>query len=71
TLIPVSGVVLYIQPIYLAARTANAIPLLERVIVSSGQTVVMESSLREGFEALNAKIAHSNVSPKGPAAQVD
>ncbi|MGH6634634.1 MAG: UPF0182 family protein, partial [Gammaproteobacteria bacterium] len=42
TLIPVSGVVLYIQPIYLAARTANAIPLLERVIVSSGQTVVME-----------------------------
>lgn len=71
TLIPVGGVVLYIQPIYLATRTAHAIPLLERVIVSSGQTVVMESSLREGFEALTAKDAQSNVSPKGAAAQVE
>ncbi|MGH8608359.1 MAG: UPF0182 family protein, partial [Gammaproteobacteria bacterium] len=71
TLIPVSGVVLYIQPIYLAARTPHAIPLLERVIVSSGQTVVMEPSLREGFAALNAKGGESNVSPTGPAAQVE
>ncbi len=71
TVIPVGGVVLYIQPIYLAARSVNAIPLLERVIVSSGQTVVMESSLREGLEALNAKGTQSNVSPKGATAQVE
>lgn len=53
-LMPVDGVILYIEPLYLRAATRLRIPELKRLIVSQGDVVVMEPSLEEAFASLEA-----------------
>ncbi|MGO8815253.1 MAG: UPF0182 family protein [Terriglobia bacterium] len=42
---PVLNSVLYVEPLYLAADTANALPQLQRVLVAYSDHVVMEATL--------------------------
>ncbi|NBC47142.1 MAG: UPF0182 family protein [Gammaproteobacteria bacterium] len=54
--VPVEGVVTYIQGIFLQATDDLPLPQLAQIIVSQGPMVVMASSLEEGFESLHALI---------------
>jgi len=55
-IIPIDGVITYIQGVFLEAAMGAKIPELARLIVSQGELVVMEPSLEEGFKALNERI---------------
>lgn len=54
--VPVDGVVTYIQGIFLQATAESRMPQLARVVVSQGRLVVMASSLTEGLRKLNELI---------------
>jgi uncharacterized membrane protein (UPF0182 family) len=54
-ILPVDNSVLFIQPVYLKATSRVKIPELERVIMSEGETVVMEKSLHEAYVALKQR----------------
>ncbi|MBK5942038.1 UPF0182 family protein [Halochromatium roseum] len=54
--VPVEGVVTYIQGIFLQTASASPLPQLAQIIVSQGPLVVMTSSLEEGFRALHELI---------------
>jgi len=51
--VPVQGGLLYMQPLFLSAEE-NAIPQLQRVLVSDGRSVVMRPTLPEAITALRA-----------------
>jgi uncharacterized membrane protein (UPF0182 family) len=55
-LIPISGGVVYIQPIYLKAAVGIAIPQLQRIILNKGEVTVMEPSLEEDLTKLDARM---------------
>lgn len=55
-IIPIDGVITYIQGVFLKATTRAQIPRLARLIVSQGQLAVMEPTLEEAFEALNERV---------------
>jgi hypothetical protein len=54
--VPVEGVVTYIQGVFLKSTEQSPMPQLARIIVSQGRLVVMASSLEEGFQALHKLI---------------
>ncbi len=54
--LPVGHSVLYVQPVYLIAAGQTKIPQLTRIIVSMGNVVVMERSLKEAFDKLRQKL---------------
>jgi hypothetical protein len=54
--VPIEGVVTYIQGVFLQATTESRMPELARVILSQGRIVVMEPSVQEGFRSLNRQI---------------
>ncbi len=54
--LPVGHSVLYVQPVYLIAEGQTKIPQLTRIIVSMGNIVVMERSLKEAFDKLRQKL---------------
>jgi uncharacterized membrane protein (UPF0182 family) len=55
-LIPVTGGIVYIQPVYLRAAVGVAIPQLQRIILNKGEVTVMEPSLEEGLEKLDTRM---------------
>jgi uncharacterized membrane protein (UPF0182 family) len=55
-MLPVNGMILYIEPIYLSSSTRLKIPELKRLVVSQGNIVAMASSLEEAFEKLDDKL---------------
>jgi uncharacterized membrane protein (UPF0182 family) len=55
-LIPISGGVVYIQPIYLKAAVGVAIPQLQRIILNKGEVTVMEPSLEEDLDQLDSRM---------------
>jgi uncharacterized membrane protein (UPF0182 family) len=54
-ILPVHNTVLYIQPVFLEAKTRNPIPELQRVIMTEGHLAVMESSLEDAYRRLRAR----------------
>jgi hypothetical protein len=54
--VPVEGVVTYIQGVFLQSTEQSPMPQLARIIVSQGRLVVMESSLEEGIRSLHQRI---------------
>ncbi|WP_462322746.1 UPF0182 family protein, partial [Halochromatium sp.] len=54
--VPVEGVVTYIQGIFLRMLEESPLPQLAQIIVSQGPLVVMASSLDEGFQLLHKLI---------------
>jgi uncharacterized membrane protein (UPF0182 family) len=55
-LLPLTGAVIYIQPVYMKAKLGAGIPQLKRVIVNKGEVTVMEPSLEQGFAALERRL---------------
>lgn len=55
-ILPIGKTILYIQPVYLKSSTALKIPELKRLIMSEGQTVIMEPSLEEAYAKLQERI---------------
>ena len=55
-ILPIDGVVTYLQGVFLESATAAKIPELVRFIVSEGEFAAMEPSLPEAFAALNKEI---------------
>ncbi len=58
--LPISGSMLYIQPVYLKAAARLQIPQLKRIIMGKGEIVVMEPTLEEGFHQLNERMREEN-----------
>jgi uncharacterized membrane protein (UPF0182 family) len=54
--IPIEELLLYIQPIYLAATNKTGFPQLSRVIVAMNHQAVMDKSLASAFEKLEQKL---------------
>ncbi|WP_286293450.1 UPF0182 family protein [Methylomarinovum tepidoasis] len=59
--LPVGHSVLYVQPVYLIAAGETRIPQLTRIIVSMGNVVVMERSLKEAFDRLRQELLAKTV----------
>jgi hypothetical protein len=55
-IMPIGKVVFYIQPVYLRAAARLKIPELKRLIVSQGDTVVIDTSLEKAFARLEREI---------------
>ncbi|EXJ16310.1 UPF0182 family protein [Imhoffiella purpurea] len=55
-IVPVNGVISYIQGVFLEATTTASIPELARFIVSQGELAVMKDSLPESLNGLNERI---------------
>jgi uncharacterized protein len=55
-LIPVTGGVVYVQPVYLKASAGVAIPQLQRLILNKGEVTVMEPSLEQGLGSLDQRM---------------
>ncbi len=55
-ILPLGKVIIYIEPIYLRASGRLNIPELKRLIVSQGDTVVMDRSLDEAFHDLEVNL---------------
>ena len=53
--LPVMGSLVYIQSVYLKAAARLKIPQLKRLIIVKNDTVVMESTLEEGFAKLEER----------------
>lgn len=67
--VPIDGIVTYIQGIFLEADSESRMPQLARVIVSQGPLVVMEETLEEGVHSLNALILEKARDAKTEARQ--
>lgn len=55
-ILPIGGAVLYIQPVYLKSTARLKIPELQRLIVSQGEMVVMDSSLQRALKTLEDRL---------------
>jgi hypothetical protein len=62
-ILPVGNSILYVQPVYLVSTANTRIPELARVILSLGNVVVMDTSLENAFNRLEARL--KAVMPKG------
>lgn len=54
--IPVGRSVLYVQPVYIVSTSGTRIPELQRIILSMGNVVVMDSSLENGIVRLEQRL---------------
>ncbi len=66
-LVPVSGSLLYMEPIFLAAEE-DAIPELTRFVVSDGRRVVMTETLSAGVQALSGLASVAPQTSRDPSA---
>ena len=66
---PIGEAIVYVQPVYLEATEGIRIPQLKRLILSKGETVVMEPSLEQGLEALNRRMRGTASQPTNLAPQ--
>lgn len=53
--VPLGRTMLYLKPIYLRARSEGAIPELAKVVLASGERVVMTDTVEEGLQQLLAE----------------
>jgi uncharacterized membrane protein (UPF0182 family) len=53
---PIGEAIAYVQPVYMQATENAGIPQLKRIILSKGESPVMEPSLQLGIEALNIRM---------------
>ncbi|MGH7467046.1 MAG: UPF0182 family protein [Longimicrobiales bacterium] len=68
-IVPVDSTLLYVVPVYLAAR-GRAIPELQRIIVSDGDHVTMATSLDDGLSALRGAPSTAPAATTGSTAPV-
>ncbi len=66
--LPVANGLLYVQPVFVQARSgANAFPTLQRVIVSFGSQTVSQPTLSAALDALYAEFGDATPPPATPA----
>jgi hypothetical protein len=63
-ILPMGNSMLYVQPVYLVS-TQTQIPELVRVIVSIGNQVVMDTTLRSAFRRLKTLFIQNAKDSKG------
>jgi uncharacterized membrane protein (UPF0182 family) len=56
-ILPIGNSVLFIQPVYLKSTSRVKIPELQRIIMSNGQFVVMETSLDKAYDLIKRREA--------------
>ncbi|PPD37776.1 MAG: hypothetical protein CTY17_10475, partial [Methylomonas sp.] len=61
-ILPMGNSILYVQPIYMMT-TKTRMPELARIIVSIGNQVVMDKTLREAFDHLKSQFVTANTTP--------
>jgi hypothetical protein len=54
--LPIGGSIVYIQPVYLTSSARLRIPELQRLIVSQGDTVVMDISLDKALRTMEERL---------------
>jgi uncharacterized membrane protein (UPF0182 family) len=64
--IPVEDSLLYVEPIYVRAANANALPEMKKVIVYYKNKVVMEDTLEQGLERIFALKDNKPQAPQQP-----
>lgn len=69
-ILPMGNSMLYVQPVYLASEQTK-MPELARVIVSIGNQVVMDKTLRSAFRRLKAQFIQSAKDNKGTGTATD
>ncbi len=69
-ILPMGNSMLYVQPVYLVS-TQTQIPELARVIVSIGNQVVMDKTLRSAFKRLKAQFIQNAKDSKGTGTSTD
>ena len=62
-----AGSLLYVEPVYLQAEGVD-FPQLSRVILASGDTVVMEDTLDEALASLTRLLQGRDSGPRGGTA---
>ncbi len=50
--LPVGGGLLYVQPVYVQAKSGTSFPILQKVLVAFGDQIVLEDTLDEALDAL-------------------
>ncbi|MFD5599786.1 UPF0182 family protein [Leucobacter sp. NPDC058333] len=50
--LPVGGGLLYVQPVYVQAKSGTSFPILQKVLVSFGDQIAFEDTLDEALDAL-------------------
>jgi uncharacterized membrane protein (UPF0182 family) len=50
--LPISGGMLYVEPLYIKGKAANSYPLMRKVLLSYGKYVAYEDTLQLGLESL-------------------
>ena len=63
-ILPIGNSVLFIQPVYLKATSRVSIPELQRIIMSEGETVVMEASIQQAYDELKRRVARDAAEPE-------
>lgn len=69
--IPVKDSILYIEPLYIKSSSDKSIPEVKRVIVSNGDTIVMEETLQKSLESLFGYNLNENKEFKKPSSDMD
>ena len=69
-ILPMGNSMLYVQPVYLVSDTTK-IPVLARVIVSIGNEVVMDKTLRAAFRRLKADFIQNAKDNKGTGTAIN
>ena len=70
--VPVGGGLLYVQPVYVKAKTGTSFPILQKVLVSFGDQIAFEDTLDGALDALfagdsGANAGDGNVPTEEPA----
>jgi hypothetical protein len=66
--LPVGNGMLYVEPVYVKSGQENAVPLLQKVLMSygdGGTYVVLADSLRQGLDQLVAQGKNAQIAPPG------
>lgn len=58
--VPVGGGLLYVQPVYVKAKTGTSFPILQKVLVSFGDQIAFEDTLDGALDALFAGDSGAN-----------
>ncbi len=73
-IVPIGDTLLYVEPVYLASSSGDALPELKRVIVADNEHVVMRPTLDEALAALvgdGGTVAGAEAAPAAPDDDAD
>jgi uncharacterized membrane protein (UPF0182 family) len=61
--LPVGGGLLYVQPVYVQAKTLNSYPRMQRVLVEFGETIAYESTLSAALDVVFKGTSTPTINP--------